>query len=133
MIILRYSFYGFKSQYQSYHLKEVDYHLNKFNINKYPKWMRADINQIHKHKIEFFRNNLNDLKYGVWAFIDGYKNNQALNHLKRKTPHWRAEISDNTIVINSNWNKYMKITDDECKIFGFYIPKDQLKTLKIIS
>lgn len=132
MIILRYSFNKFKPQYQSYNLKDVKYHLNKFNINKYPEWMRYEINKEHIKKAEFFRQNLSDLKYGIWAFIDGYKNNQALNHLKRLTPHWRAEISNNTIVIDSNWTKTMKITDNECKNFGIYIPQSQLRTLKII-
>ena len=38
-----------------------------------------------------------------YVFIDGYKNNQSLNHLKRKVPCWKAEISDNTVVYDVNW------------------------------
>ena len=133
MKIIRYSVDGFKPKYQSYHLKGVHYHLSKFNIEDYPKWMRHSVLDIHNKIVVFYKENYSDFQYGIWAFIDGYKNSQSLNHLKHRVPCWSADISDDTIVYGVNWDKKLKITDDECKVFGFYIPANQLKTLKNIK
>ena len=35
--IIRYSVQGFKPQYQSEHLKNINYHLNDFNINDFSR------------------------------------------------------------------------------------------------
>lgn len=133
MIIIRYSLNKFETQYQSHHLKDVEMHLNNFDINIFPECHREAMIQLHKEKVKFYKDNYDDLQYGVWAFIDGHKCNQALNHLTKKVPHWKAEISDETIVIDNNWSKKLKITDYECKYFGFFIPKSQLCTLNIYS
>lgn len=133
MRIIRYSVNGFKPQYQSYHLKDVYYHLYNFNIADYPEWMHEIVLDMHYKRVMFYKENISDFQYGIWAFIDGYKNNQSLNHLKHRVPCWSADISDDTIVYSVNWDKKIKITDDECKVFGFYIPANQLKTLKNIK
>lgn len=133
MKIIRYSFRGFEPQYQSHHLKNVYYHLNDFDLSEYPAHLQSSILENHNEKKKFFLNHLEDFQFGVWAFIDGHKDNQALNHLKRKTPCWEAEISDETIVYHSNWDKQISITDSMCKLFGFYIPVNQLGTLANIK
>lgn len=133
MKIIRYSVNGFKPKYQSYHLKDVHYHLHNFNIAEYPEWMRDIALDVHDKRVAFYTENYSDFQYGIWAFIDGYKNNQSLNHLKYRVPCWSAEISDDTIVYSVNWDKKLKITDDECKVFGFYVPANQLNTLKNIK
>ena len=38
--IIRYSTQWFKPQYQSEHLKNINYHLNNFNINDFPEHLR---------------------------------------------------------------------------------------------
>lgn len=138
MIIERYSINKFKPQYQSKHLAQVNLELdeswfkNNF-MNFCPEHLKHVCLERHNRIVPFFKDHYNDFKYGIWAFIDGYKNNQSLNHLKRKVPCWKAEISDNTVVYDVNWEKQMLITDPECKYFGFYIPANQLNTLKIIT
>ena len=132
MKIIRYSPEGFKPQHQSHHLKDIYYHLNDFNLSEYPIHLQPSIKKIHLEKVEFYTKNYKDFQYGVWAFIDGYKDNQSLNHSTRKVPCWEAEISDNTLVYHVNWDKQMIITDCLCKIFGFYIPESQLGTLNNI-
>ena len=95
--------------------------------------MHEIVLDIHYKRVMLYKENISDFQYGIWAFIDGYKNNQSLNHLKHRVPCWSADISDDTIVYSVNWDKKIKITDDECKVFGFYIPANQLKTLKNIK
>jgi hypothetical protein len=133
MIIIRYSLNKFEPQYQNYHLKDVDYELNHFDISAFPKHLQYSIQKQHEESVEFYKENYYDLEWGVWAFIDGHKDNRSLNHLKRKVPCWRAKISDETTVIDVNWTKKMKITDNKCRLFGFYIPKSQLSTLKFLG
>lgn len=133
MKIIRYSITGFKPQYQSHHLGDIDYHRNHFNISVFPEWTQRNIQEIHERKLKFYNENYTDFEYGVWAFINGYKNNMALNHLKQRVPCWEAEISDNTIVYDVNWECKMPITDPLCTAFGFYIPVCQLNTLKNVQ
>ena len=38
--IIRYSTQGFTPQYQSEHLKNINYHLYDFNINDFPKHLK---------------------------------------------------------------------------------------------
>jgi hypothetical protein len=132
MIIIRYSIHKFEPQYQSHHLEDVDYHLNNFDINAYPKHLQYSIQKQHEIQIKFYQENYEDFKWGIWAFIKGCKYSQSLNHLKTKVPCWRAEISDDTIVYDVNWEHKMKITDNKCKLFGFYIPESQLNTCRLL-
>lgn len=133
MKIIRYSKQGFKSQYQSEHLKHVYYELNDFNINDFPEHLRWSIKQIHEKNISFYKEHLKDLKDGIWVFIDGYKDNQSLNHLKEKVPCWEADIDDSTECYDVNWQHLLNITDEECKIFGVYIPKRELHKIRNIK
>ena len=62
--IIRYSIQGFKPQYQSHHLKYINYHLNNFNINDFPEHFRYIIQKQHeehftKHTIKTF-----NMEYG---------------------------------------------------------------------
>lgn len=129
MDIIRYSLNGFKSQFQKHHLRNINYYLFNFTEENHPGYL-LDMALEKRDRLRlFYIDNYEDLSFGVWAFINGYKNNQSLNHLKRKVPCWKAEISDDTVVYDVNWDKKMKITSHECKIFGFYIPSSQLNTL----
>ena len=47
--IIRYSTQGFKPQYQSEHLKNINYHLNDFNINDFPENLRYIIQKQHEN------------------------------------------------------------------------------------
>lgn len=130
MKIIRYSLYGFKPQYQSHHIndyyKEIDY-------SKIPEPMRYNIRKIQQKEFIFFREHKSDLRKGVWVFIDGYKDNQSLNHLKQKVPCWEAEIPDDTDCYDTNWEKMFKISDPEAKIFGVFIPERELNKITNIK
>lgn len=56
-------------------------------------------------------NTKEDLQEGLWFFVDSYKNNQSLNHLKHKVPCYEAEIPDNIMVYDCNLEKIVIITD----------------------
>lgn len=109
--IIRYSTTGFKPQKQTHHLKDIYYYMNNFNINNYPKCIRYNILQIHKKRFTFYKEHLNDLKEGIWFFIDGHKNNQSLNHLKHKVPCWEAEIESDVYVYDVNLEYITDLSD----------------------
>ena len=46
--IIRYSTKGFKPQYQSHHLKHINYHLNDFIIKDFPEHLRHIIQKQHE-------------------------------------------------------------------------------------
>lgn len=120
-------------QYQSHHLDgHVDYNLHRFDINLFPEHLKRICLEQNQKLVKFYTENLSDLQYGVWAFIDGHKNNQSLNHLKRKVPMWKAEIPDDTIVYGVNWDKKYLITNVEATACGFYIPQKELSKLVLL-
>lgn len=123
MKIIRYSVHGFKPQYQSHHLEEINYHLNDFDISEYPEHLQWIIMERHVELVKFYKENYDDLKEGIWVFLDGHKNNLCLNHLKRKVPCFEAEIRDDIMVFDSNLEKIVPITDNSVEAFGCYIPK----------
>ena len=53
--IIRYSTQGFKPQYQSEHLKKINYHLNDFNINDFPEHLRYIIQKQHEEHFSFYK------------------------------------------------------------------------------
>ena len=134
MKVIRYSVDGFKVQYQSNHMKShVLYHLKHFDLNVFPEHLRWEIKKIHDRLYPFYKENFNDFRRGIWVFIDGYKDNQSLNHLKKKVPCYEAELPDDIIVYDVNWTKQMKLSDPECKIFGCYVPERSLVNLKNVK
>ncbi|MDD3123567.1 MAG: hypothetical protein PHC62_08675 [Candidatus Izemoplasmatales bacterium] len=135
MHIIRYSVNGFKPQYQSHHLVEIDYEQNGFikDFNKIPEHLKIECLKRHNRLVPFYKQHNDLFQYGVWAFINGYKNNQALNHLKYKVPCWEADIDDNAIVVGVNWDHLMFVKDGECTIFGFYIPEQSMQSIRNIK
>ena len=131
MKIERYSLTGFVPQFQEHHLKDVDFHLNRFSMNDIPKHLYDYVLSTHNQLVPFFQENISDLQYGVWVFISGYKNSQSLNHLKQKVPCWDAEIDDSAEAYDVNWTKKIRIIDPLCKAFGCYLPARELS--KIIN
>lgn len=127
--IIRYSIHGFKAQYQSYHLKYINYHLNDFNTNSLPNHLKYVVEQRHNKLLPFFKEHYEDFKEGIWIFIDGYKNNQLLNHLKYKVPCWEAEIEDNVIVYDTNWEEIISLNNPIVKIGGCYLPKREINKI----
>lgn len=87
----------------------------------------------HEKHVEFYSQHLNDLKCGIWCFIDGHKDNLSLNHLKRKVPCWEAELPDDTECYDCNWEKLVTITDPIVLCGGCYIPKRELYKLNNIK
>lgn len=139
MKVERYSLTGFKTQYQSYHMNRVMFELNEDEYQKvfitFPEHLKRYIEEQHKKNVIFFKENYKDLEKGIWVFIDGYKNNQSLNHLKKKVPCWTADLADDTEVYDVNWTKKMKLNDVECTFFGCYIPERELnrQTFKVVK
>jgi len=127
MKIIRYSVAAFKSQEQTHHAKHIRYHLSgEFNIEDYPEFLRYEIQRIHEKKASFYKQHLEDFKRGIWCFVDGYKSNQALNHLKKKVPCWEAEISDDIECYDCNWEKLITIYDPAVQWGGCYIPEREM-------
>lgn len=124
--IIRYSIHAFKPQYQSHHLKDINYHLNDFNITEFPKHLQYVIQQRHDKFLPFYKEHYEDFKEGIWFFLDGYKNNQSLNHLKHKVPCWEAEIEDDVIIYDCNWEEIITLDDDMAKYGGCYLPKREI-------
>ena len=131
--IIRYSTTGFKPQKQMHHLKDVYYHMYDFNINDYPEFMRYSISQIHEKHLAFYKEHINDLKEGIWFFLDGHKNNQSLNQLKHKVPCWEAEIESDAYVYDVNWEYITDLSDPFVKWAGCYFPKSQMSKIHNIK
>lgn len=134
MKIVRYSNSGFEPQYQSYHIKNhIEYHLNNFpSLFVFPEHLRGTILQQHNRCMEFYKSNRQRLERGVWAFVDGYKNNQSLNHLKNRVACFEADVPDDMIVFGANLDRMFPITDSESLAFGFFIPESELSKIKNI-
>ena len=132
MKVIRYSIHGFTSQKQTHHMKDVNYHLCEFDINDYPDFAKFTIEEIHQKRVDFYLQHLTDLQFGIWCFKDGYKDNQSLNHLKRRVPCWEAELPDNTECYDCNWKRFTNISDPYVLFGGFYIPERELCKLKNI-
>ena len=133
MKVIRYSIYGFKPQEQTHHMEGVNYHLHRFDINDYPEHLRYNIQKIHERHVEFYSQHLDDLKCGIWCFVDGHKNNLSLSHLKRKVPCWEAELPDDVECYDCNWEKLVIITDPIVLCGGCYIPERELYKLNNVK
>lgn len=123
MKIIRYSVAAFEPQEQTHHAKHIQYHLYEFDIEKFPEFARWQIQEIHEKKVKFYKEHLEDFKCGIWCFVDGYKNNQSLNHLKKKIPCWEAEVPDDLECYDCNWEKLITISDSDVLWGGCYIPE----------
>ena len=133
MKVIRYSIYGFKPQEQTHHIEGINYHLYGFDINDYPEHLRYNIQKIHERHVEFYSQHLDDLKCGIWCFVDGHKNNLSLSHLKRKVPCWEAELPDDVECYDCNWEKLVIITDPIVLCGGCYIPERELYKLNDVK
>lgn len=132
--VLRYSKEGFKSQRQTHHYDErLDYLLNEFDIENFPKHLQYCIKESSDKQLKFLQTYGDDLREGIWCFILGYKDNQSLNHLKEKVPAWTAELPEDTVCYDVNWEKQIKLSDDIVKLFGCFIPSRELKKLQNIK
>lgn len=124
--IIRYSISGFKPQLQTVHMENVNYHLYNFDINGYPEHLKYQIQINHEKCVNFYKKHLEDFKEGIWFFIDGHKNNQSLNHLKRRVPCWEADVENDVLLYDVNWEKIVSITDPFVECAGCYCPKSQI-------
>ena len=59
-------------------------------------------------------------------FLDGHKNNQSLNHLKRKVPCWEADIEDDVKVYDCNLEYITTLDDPIVEFGGCYLPKREI-------
>ena len=133
MKVIRYSVDGFKTQEQTHHMNHVNYELHEFDINDYPEQTRYQIQKIHERHVEFYKKHMDDLKCGIWCFIDGYKDNLSLNHLKQKVPCWEAELPDDIECYDCNWERLTTISDPIVLCGGCYIPKRELCKLNNVK
>lgn len=134
--VIRYSKNGFKPQKQTNHMQDVYYHLNggfDKDFNDFPEHLKYEIEKKHNQLVPFYKKHIENLQEGIWVFIDGYKNNQSLNHLKELVPCWEAGLPEETLVYDVNWEYTLKLKDEEVKLFGCYIPKKELKHLQNIK
>lgn len=136
MKVIRYSIHGFEPQIQTHHMKSVKFHLEggyDKEFDNFPPHLQYALMRIHERAVKFYSKHLEDLKCGIWCFIDGHKDNQSLNHLKRKVPCWEAELPEYTECYNCNWDKFTIISDPDVLFGGFYIPKRELHLLSNIK
>lgn len=134
MKIIRYSVAAFKPQEQTHHAQHIQYHLSgKFNIDDCPEFLRYEIKRIHEQKAAFFKEHLEDLRCGIWCFVDGHKSNQSLNHLKRKVPCWEAEVPDDIECYDCNLEKLTNISDPTVLWGGSYIPEREMWKIRNIK
>lgn len=133
MKVIRYSIYGFKPQIQTHHMEYVNYHLHDFDINEYPEHLKYYIQRIHENSVDFYSKHFDDLECGIWCFIDGHKSNFLLNHLKRKVPCWEADLPDDTICYDGNWERITTISDPYILFTECYVPKRELYKLTNIK
>lgn len=133
MKVERYSLYGFKPQVQTYHLKQcVWFHLCEFENAMENYALTEFLMKEHERLYNFYKENYQDFTEGVWIFKEGYKGNQALNHLKQKVPKWIAELPDDIDVYDCNWSKKTRLDEYQPLSFGCYVPKRCLKDIKNI-
>lgn len=134
MKIIRYSVAAFEPQQQTHHEKHIQYHLSdEFNIEDYPEFLRYEIQRIHGQKVVFYKEHLEDLRCGIWCFVDGHKSNQSLNHLKRKVPCWEAEVPDDIECYDCNLEKLTNISDPTVLWGGSYIPEREMWKIRNIK
>ena len=127
MQVIRFSDEGFKPQYQSYHLESVKWEQTEFDIEKFPEFLRRDIQANHDSHITFYDKYYDDLTSGVWVFIKGNLCRQSLNHLKEIPICWEATLPDDTFVIDVNWEKQIRLDDSLCRVFGCFVPESSLQ------
>lgn len=133
MKVIRYSTHGFKPQIQTHHMMQIEYLTKNFKVKDYPEHLRHTIERLREEKIKFYSKHLDDLKCGIWCFVDGHKDNQSLNHLKRKVPCWEAELPNDTECYDCNWEKFTNINDPWILCGGCYIPERELYKLSNIK
>ncbi len=131
--VIRYSKHAFRPQIQSHHMEHVEYCLHKFNIEEFPEHLRYIIQQRHDEQYPFFLENYEDFKEGIWMFVDGYKDNLSLNHLKEKVPCFEAEVPEDLECYDCNWEIKTTISDERILYGGAYVPKRELYKLKNIK
>lgn len=133
MKVIRYSLHGFEPQKQTHHMKGVYYELCEFDIKEYPEHIRDNVLKIHKQHVAFYAEHLQDLESGIWCFIDGYKSNLALNHLKQKVPCWEAELPDDTECYDPNWERFITLSSPDVLWGGCFIPERELCKLSNVK
>jgi hypothetical protein len=121
MKIIRYSSTAFTPQKQTLHIRMFEIWQN-LNPKDYPE-MEYTMQQLKQQHTLFYNQHKEDLQEGLWFFIDGYKDNQSLNHLKHKVPCYEAKIPDNIMVYDCNLEKAIPLTDPLVYWAGCYIPK----------
>lgn len=133
MKIIRYSVTAFEPQEQTHHTEHIQYHLSgEFNIEDYPEFLRYDIQRIHEQKVVFYKEHLEDLRCGIWCFVDGHKSRQSLNHLKHMVPCLEAEIPDDIECYDCNWKKLITISDPAVLWGGCYISEREMWKIRNI-
>jgi hypothetical protein len=134
--IVRYSDYGFIPQYQTHHMRNVLYCLNDGYISDmkvYPEHLLPYIIDRIKRLKSFYETHKTDFEYGVWAFIENYEDEIALNHLDHIPQRWTAIIDNSARVYDVNWEKEMLISDSLCECFGCYIPYSSMHLITNIQ
>lgn len=121
MKIIRYSSTAFTPQKQTHHIRIFETWQN-LNPKDYPETAHI-MQQLKNQHTLFYDQHKEDLQEGLWFFIDGYKDNQSLNHLKHKVPCYEAEVPDDIMVYDCNLEKVIPLTDPLVYWAGCYIPK----------
>ena len=63
--VIRFSNFGFKAQYQDYHINYINYLKHNYNNQNIPYHLKQISDEIRVNKIKFFKQNEKDLSYGI--------------------------------------------------------------------
>ena len=87
--IIRYSTQGFKPQYQSEHLKNIDHHLNVFNINDFLEHLKHIIQKQHEKHLYFYKEHCQDSQSGVLFYTKNHSENNQTSHNHSNYPKFQ--------------------------------------------
>ena len=127
----RYSFSGFTPRFQSFHIHHYLYDKFETDVFCFPKHLIRTALEVIRENIEFYKNNLNDLIYGVWVFIAGHRDDLFLNHLKNleNVPVYFGYLPKDTPAFSLSSRRKGILFDTWYLTGGCYIPARYLKNL----
>lgn len=139
MKIYRYSNDGFKPQFQEHHYKQIllsidDKWFEEEYLLNCPEHLKRISVERHEREKEFYGENLQDFKYGIWVFTSMKHKRRSLNHLDIIPQLWQAEIPDNITAYDVDFqHKYSLSNCPGASLVGCYIPERELDNITNIK
>lgn len=131
MNVYRFSDTAFEPQQQTYHFENhIEYILDD---DKFAEVYNIAADKIghfllerRQRLIPLYTNNIEDFRKGIWCFTSKDFARMSLNHLKKKVKVFEAELPDDAIVYDVNWEYQTTLSDPRNESFGCYVPARSL-------